>query len=98
MLVDRTPSHFIFETLDTPANGSPPIYRTREFGFTTNDDGSTTFYTIGLSKTTTSFEPESVVAFLQNKTWTDFMQGFQKAVNEHSGQASAPTSFATSVP
>jgi hypothetical protein len=52
MLVERESDHFTYATLTTPfvQTGEHPEWGVREFGFESNDDGSVTFYTRGVSR------------------------------------------------
>ena len=74
VLTDMGDNYFIFATISTLETGTHPEYGAREFGFETNDDGSFTFYTSGVSR------PGSLGADLfgdlpQEIGWTNLVEG-----------------------
>ncbi|MGA9149288.1 MAG: hypothetical protein WBZ36_01820 [Candidatus Nitrosopolaris sp.] len=88
MMVEKTPSHFNFETLKTPWNGSPPVFGTRQFGFEENNDGSIKFYTRGLSKASILLNSLSgIEPIAQTESWTSFMKGFADQIDNEGGSA-----------
>lgn len=86
-------SYFIFSTIATPTTGSHPEFGNREFGFFTNDDGSTTFYTRGASRPA-NWPTRQGGALPQATSWSRLMRGISNAIDARGG-ASRPGSFRT---
>jgi hypothetical protein len=85
MLTERADDHFVFSTIRTEESGSHPEFGSREFGFTNNPDGSTTFYTSGASR------PRDVMVDLfgdapQERTWNSLMEGLSNRIEEQQGE------------
>lgn len=84
---------WIFTTAWTPKDGQHPVSGNREFGFSTNSDGSYTFFTKGVDRITTQFN--STAQYFTNaifgggdKLWASFQTKLAGYVNENGGQAS----------
>ncbi|WP_181304178.1 hypothetical protein [Rufibacter sp. XAAS-G3-1] len=82
-----------FSTLKDPFNGVHPVSGNREFGFTTNTDGSYTFYTRGVDRLSDAIITGSQIVggipFNQaDELWTSFQNRIKLYVNNHSGNAS----------
>ncbi len=91
MLVERTPSHFIFQTVTTKQTGTHPESGSREFGYEPADGGGVKFYTRGASR------PGSEVAGMvgapiQERGWTSMLQGIGAALQSRGGKM-RPGSF-----
>ena len=85
MLVEKTSSHFIFQTVTSNKYGTHPEYGTREFGFESRKDGSIKFYTRGLSR------PGSPRIGLVGKIpqyigWTSLMEGISNEIKRRGGK------------
>jgi hypothetical protein len=87
MLVERTPSHFIFQTVMTSQKntGSHPEYGSREFGFERTQP--LTFYTKGASRPG-SWITGAVGAGIQNNGWTSMMEGIRDELTRRGGRCS----------
>lgn len=96
---DKQSDRFTLSTVNGPPYGEHPIYGHREFGFTKNDDGSTTFYTRAADRRDWSGENSSTVKAIaqhgQNETWREMMKGMAKQIDALGGH-SRPGSFTES--
>lgn len=84
---------WIFSTAWTPKDGQHPVSGNREFGFSTNSDGSFTFFTRGVDRITTQFN--ATAQYFTNsvfggadKLWSSFQTKLANYVNQNGGQAS----------
>jgi len=86
-----------FSTITAPyLTGYHPVSGTREFGFTTNLDGSYTFYTRGVDRIGLSLNQLIENVFVGEGTsfngsdalWSSFQQGISKFVNNNGGSSS----------
>jgi hypothetical protein len=68
MLVERSDTHFIFQTVKTPETGTHPENGIREFGFQRLDGGLIEFYTRGISKPHSEIH-DAGNKFLGNPFW-----------------------------
>lgn len=89
MLVERTPSHWIFQTIQTGifgATGSHPEYGAREFGFEVNADGSVTWYTRGAA-TARDVLAEVAGGGVQRQNWEQLVMGIAAELERRGGHA-----------
>jgi hypothetical protein len=91
MLVERTPQHFIFQTIETSQTGTHPEYGSRQFGFEVLSDGATRWYTRGVSR------PGSDAAAIiggpiQERGWTAMLTGIASTLQSRGGRP-RPGSF-----
>ena len=106
MLVERTDSYFVFQTVDTPQTGTHPESGTRQIGFEKNSDGSVTIYTRGVSQANVELlggDAASVDIFgsrLQDQSWTSFFKGLSDEINRLGGSSDFATfsKFVVSLP
>ncbi|MGW8124179.1 hypothetical protein ACV07N_16085, partial [Roseivirga echinicomitans] len=89
---DYTGGTWIFTTAWTPKDGQHPVSGNREFGFSTNSDGSYTFFTRGVDRTTTQFT--ATAQYFTNTVfgggdllWSSFQQKLASYVNSNGGSA-----------
>jgi hypothetical protein len=97
ILVDKSPTHFVFQTLKDPSY----VFRhcesgSREFGYTQNSDGTATFYTRGIYKPTLKIYQTG--SGLQQKAWTGLIRGIHDIVNKNGGHADWSTFTFTKEP
>jgi hypothetical protein len=84
MLVEKTSSYFIFQTVSTTSIGTHPEYGSREFGFEKIKSGGILFYTRGASR------PGSMLIGvvgkgLQTKTWASLVIGIGNEMTSRGG-------------
>ncbi|MEC8192201.1 MAG: DUF4157 domain-containing protein [Myxococcota bacterium] len=97
VLVERTPSFFVFQTITTNGpgsgrdTGSHPECGSREFGFETLKDGSIRFYTRGASRPANRFIQATGKA-PQAMGWTRLMRGISDSIEGRGGKP-RPGSF-----
>lgn len=86
---DASDRHFTFATVTTDRHGEHPEYGVREFGFEKNEDGSTTFYTRGVSRPAPRFDHGLGVrlggAYPQDWSWTSLVQGLGDTIERRGG-------------
>lgn len=83
MLVERTLSHFIFQTIYTKQDGYHPEYGSRQFGFERQSDDSVMFYTRGASR------PGFAGWFSripQDSSWNSLMEGIAASIVTRHGR------------
>jgi hypothetical protein len=91
ILVERTASHFIFQTVATTQTGAHPEFGSREFGFERLEGGAIRFYTRGVSRAAS--EATGIVgAPIQTQGWTAMLQGIGQTL-ENRGGRQRPGSF-----
>jgi hypothetical protein len=95
MLVEKTPSHFIFQTVMTKQDGTHPEYGSREFGFQRNPDGSIMFYTRGASRAGMMPGGYTVGRRLQTVGWEALTKGIGKTLTSRGGKVRGFSEFAT---
>ncbi len=86
---------WVFTTIEAPYTWDHPVSGNREFGFTSNSDGSYTFYTKGVDRFTQwlggefaaqfTFEGEQFTA--ADALWESFQSGIESYVNSNGGSA-----------
>jgi Papain-like cysteine protease AvrRpt2 len=84
MLVEKTSSYFIFQTIETTTTGSHPEYGSREFGYQSYQNGTVIFYTRGASR------PGAWIIGVMGKNpqrvgWTSMMEGIGKELARRGG-------------
>ncbi|WP_192821638.1 hypothetical protein [Rufibacter sp. LB8] len=91
-----TSNSWTFSTLKDPFNGVHPVSGNRQFGYSTNSDGSYTFYTRGVDRLSdiwiTASQPTATIGipFSQaDALWTSFQDKIKLYVNNNGGSASA---------
>lgn len=89
---DYTGGTWIFTTAFTPKDLQHPVSGNREFGFMSNSDGSYTFFTRGVDRTTTQFDATAqyftnMVFGGADKLWASFQRKLAEYVNAQGGQA-----------
>jgi hypothetical protein len=91
VLVERTPEHFVFQTIVTTQTGMHPEFGSREFGFEPLAGGAVRFYTRGASR---AASPATFIAGapIQEKGWTSMLQGIGAALTARGGRL-RPDSF-----
>ncbi|QQT31728.1 hypothetical protein I6I99_03965 [Sphingobacterium multivorum] len=96
-----TPQNWIFTTIYDPNFLSHPVTGNREFGFTTNSNGSYTFYTRGVDRLTgigetfvqfmSDFTPDVISQYSPfdqgDQLWRSFQEGFTNFINNNNGSA-----------
>lgn len=91
ILVETTPTYFVFQTVDSDKMGSHPENGSREFGFERLGSGGYRFYTRGVSRPG-NFIVRLAGAIPQRRGWTRLMMGISSRVVQLGGQSS-PGSF-----
>ena len=86
------PDRWTFTTIHEPMYGDHPVSGNRNFGYTTNADGSYTFYTRGVDRLTSwdgaLFQDRTGIPFNKNdELWTSLQIGISSFVNNHSGSS-----------
>jgi hypothetical protein len=88
MLIESTPTRFIFQTVTVPQTGTHPENGSREFGFERLADGSVRWYTRGVSRPST--ELVRIVGGPAQKTgWTAMLTGIGNALKDRGGRLRA---------
>jgi hypothetical protein len=88
MLIERTPNHFIFQTVTTPQTGTHPEYGSREFGFELLQGGGVRWYTRGVSRP--GSEAAGIVgAPIQERGWTAMLTGIGNTLQSRGGRLRA---------
>ena len=87
MLVESTPSHFVFQTVATPLTqtGTHPEFGSREFGFQRIENGAVRFYTRGVSRPGSEIAG-AVGAPIQARGWTALLTGIGNALQSRGGR------------
>lgn len=98
------PDQWIFSTIEVPFlmfnenyAGEHPVSGNREFGYTTNADGSFTFYTRGVDRITDPIDAFAAQNVLSNafegpdNLWNSFKNGIYNYVVANQGSANSPT-------
>ena len=90
-------NEWIFTTITAPGDGEHPVSGHRKFGFTQNTDGTYTFFTRGIDRTTGYVD--QVLQWNTNKVfedteqlWTSLQNKVRDYVNSHGGSASVNAS------
>src|SRR5262249_46226247 len=88
---DPQNSYFRFTTITNPQDGAGthPVYGSREFGFETGPDGSTTFYTraVDQARDPLVFTGGTIA---QIADWTSFIKGLQNRIVAEGGRVIQP--------
>jgi hypothetical protein len=95
MLVEKTPSHFIFQTVTTKQDGTHPEYGSREFGFERKPDGSVMFYTRGASRAGMMPGSYTVGRRLQTVGWEGLTKGIGNTLTSKGGKVRGFSEFST---
>jgi hypothetical protein len=85
MLVERTASHFIFQTVQTSQTGKHPENGSREFGFELLEGGAVKWYTRGCSRPADEVT-RIAGGMLQKRGWTKMMEGIGDALERRGGK------------
>lgn len=84
------PNYFDVATLNTDRHGEHPEYGTRRFGFDSNEDGSHTFYTRGVSRNAEMLFDNGLAIRMgggvQNYDWQQMVKGWGNAIDKLGGQ------------
>ena len=91
VLVEKTSSYFVFQTITTKKTGTHPEYGSRQFGFTRLRGGAVKFYTKGASRPANA----AVGAggrLPQTIGWTRLMRGISDSIQDRGGRP-RPGSF-----
>jgi hypothetical protein len=91
MLVERTPNHFIFQTVATGKTGTHPEFGSREFGFEVQEGGAVRWYTRGASRPG-SDAAAMIGGFAQERGWTAMLSGIGNTLQSRGGRL-RPSSF-----
>jgi hypothetical protein len=90
VLKEVAPDHIDVATLNTERHGEHPEYGTRRFGFEKNDDGSTTFYTRGVSRNAETMGDNGLAirmgGKLQDYDWSRLVTGIGNHIDKLGGQ------------
>jgi Domain of unknown function (DUF4157) len=86
MLVEKTQSRFVFQTVMTKQDGTHPEYGSREFGFQRNPDGSIMFYTRGISRTGMMPGGYAIGRHVQRWGWEHLTKGIGDTLTSRGGQ------------
>jgi len=90
VLKEVAPDHIDVATLNTERHGEHPEYGTRRFGFDKNEDGSTTFYTRGVSRNAQTFFDNGLAirmgGGLQDYDWSRLVTGIGNSIDEMGGR------------
>jgi len=87
-----TSRYWRFSTIQAPGDFQHPVSGTREFGFTQNADGSYTFYTRGIDRTTgfldNLMQENFNIAFeAADNLWSSFQEKIKNYINQNGGNA-----------
>jgi hypothetical protein len=85
MLVERTPNHFIFQTVATSQTGAHPEFGSREFGFEVLEGGAIRWYTRGASRAG-SDAAAIAGASIQERGWTAMLTGIGSTLQIRGGR------------
>jgi hypothetical protein len=89
VMKDKQPGSITLSTIDGDKYGEHPIYGNREFGFTSNEDGSTTFYTRAADRMDfiNGQTPLGATAAsaIQSSLWNSFTEGVAKELTRQGG-------------
>lgn len=91
MLVERTPSHFVFQTVATTQTGAHPEFGSREFGFEVLEKGAVRWYTRGASRAGSDLVA-MVGGPVQKRGWTAMLMGIGSTLQSRGGSL-RPGSF-----
>jgi hypothetical protein len=89
VMKDKRPGSITLSTIDGDKYGEHPIYGNREFGFTSNKDGSTTFYTRAADRMdlVNGQTPLGATAAsgVQSSLWNNFTEGVAAELTRQGG-------------
>jgi len=89
VLVERTPSRFVFQTVYTSETGQHPEYGSREFGYEVIERGRVRFYTRGASRPggrgAIHIGMRGVGGYYQRRGWTALIQGIANQIRSRGG-------------
>ena len=87
-------NYWIFSTVETFEDGKHPVSGNRQFGITTNNNGTFTFYTRGVDRPTTL--PDAILSKAifsgAEKLWNTVMQNMANFVNSNGGSSNVNSS------
>jgi hypothetical protein len=97
MLVESAPSHFIFQTIETPETGTHPEHGIRAFGYELLEGGAVRFLTRGVSRISPLYWPGSWFAkSMQSMGWTSMMTGIGESLTLRGGKVRPNSNESTS--
>lgn len=88
------PQFYIVTTINTPWSGDHPVSGHRQFGYTNEEGGKTTFYTRGADRATLGFPGTEHLIFLGGeKVWESFQRKLAAFINDNGGVAEIISPF-----